>query len=120
LARVKINGKTYIFEPEKSTCDRWGIIDTEGNEVLPLIYSEIWNFYNKGRKSTKVYKGYEEDGKYIVRSVEYRFEFEKRRLIDVEAEEYERVSKENPEYNYSIWDALDGEPEAAGNIDYGW
>ena len=120
LARVKINGKTHIFDPEKSTRDRWGIIDTEGNEVLPLIYSEIWNFYNKGRNSTKVYKGEEEDGEYIVRFFEYRFEFDKRRLIDVEAEEFERTRMANLEYNYSVWDALDGEPEAAGNIDYEW
>ena len=120
LARVKINGKTHLFDPEKSTRDRWGIIDTEGNEVLPLIYSEIWNFYNKGRNSTKVYKGEEEDGEYIVRFFEYRFEFDKRRLIDVEAEEFERTRMANLEYNYSVWDALDGEPEAAGNIDYEW
>ncbi len=120
LARVKIKGKTHLFDPEKSTRDRWGIIDTEGNEVLPLIYSEIWNFYNKGRNSTKVYKGEEEDGEYIVRFFEYRFEFDKRRLIDVEAEELERTRMANLEYNYSVWDALDGEPEAAGNIDYEW
>ncbi len=120
LARVKINGRTHLFDPEKNTRDRWGIIDTEGNEVLPLIYSEIWNFYNKGRKSTRVYKGEEEDGEYIVRSVEYRFEFDKRLLINVEVEEFERTRMANLEYNYSVWDALDGEPEAAGNIDYEW
>lgn len=120
LARVKINGRTHLFDPDKNTRDRWGIIDTEGNEVLPLIYSEIWNFYNKGRKSTRVYKGEEEDGEYIVRSVEYRFEFDKRLLIKVEVEEFERTRMANLEYNYSVWDALDGEPEAAGNIDYEW
>jgi hypothetical protein len=120
LARVKINGKTHIFDPEKSTRDRWGIIDTKGNEVLPLVYSEIWNFYNKGLKSTTVYEGDEEDGEYIIRSIKYRFEFDKRRLVDVEAEELERTRMANLEYNYSIWDALDGEPEAVGNIDYEW
>lgn len=53
LARVKIDGKADIFAPEKSTYDRWGLIDTEGNEVLPLEYSEIWSFFNKNRKFTK-------------------------------------------------------------------
>ena len=38
LARVKIDGRTHLFDPEKSTSDRWGIIDTKGNEVLTLIY----------------------------------------------------------------------------------
>jgi hypothetical protein len=33
LARVKINGKTYIFEPEKNICDRWGIIDTTAEDI---------------------------------------------------------------------------------------
>ena len=120
LARVKINGKAHLFDPEKSTRDRWGIIDTKGNEVLPLVYSEIWNFYNKGLKSTTVYEGDEEDGEYIVRATKYRFEFDRYRLIDVEAEELDRVRMANIEYNYSVWDALEGEPEAAGNIDYGW
>lgn len=28
---------------------RYGIIDDAGNEVLPLVYSNIWNFFNKNR-----------------------------------------------------------------------
>lgn len=28
---------------------RWGLIDTDGNEVLPLIYSKIWNFVGHNR-----------------------------------------------------------------------
>lgn len=29
---------------------RWGIIDESGNEVLPMVYSAIWNFVNKERE----------------------------------------------------------------------
>lgn len=29
---------------------RYGIIDDAGNEVLPLVYSNIWNFFNKNRE----------------------------------------------------------------------
>ena len=69
LARVKLDGKTHIFDPEKSTRDRWGIIDTKGNEVLPLEYSEIWSFYNKNRRTTTVWKGVVvtdlEDGEFV-------------------------------------------------------
>lgn len=42
LARVKNNDK------------QWGIINVNGEEVLPLIYNDIWNFYNKNRLSTYV------------------------------------------------------------------
>lgn len=33
---------------------RYGIIDVKGNIVLPIIYSNIWNFCNKNRHSTTV------------------------------------------------------------------
>lgn len=28
---------------------KYGLIDSQGNEVLPIIYSSIWNFYKKNR-----------------------------------------------------------------------
>lgn len=34
----------------------WGIINMHGEEVVPTIYDEIWNFYKKGRKSTRCVK----------------------------------------------------------------
>lgn len=119
FARVKINGYVNIDNPEKSTRDRWGIIDFKGREVLPVIYSEIWSFYNKGRISTKVYEGLEEDGHYYPRHREYRFEFKTCKLIDVEDErrEWEREQELN---SYSVLDALDGEPEAWGNLGWDW
>lgn len=41
---------------------KWGIIDENGNEVLPVEYDEIWKFLGKNRLSTKVVKnGVEED-----------------------------------------------------------
>lgn len=36
---------------------KWGIINEEGEEVLPLEYDNIWNFLGKNRYSTKVIKG---------------------------------------------------------------
>lgn len=35
---------------------KWGIIDEDGKEVLPLEYDAVWNFLGKNRKSTKVEK----------------------------------------------------------------
>lgn len=33
---------------------QWGIINVNGEEALPLIYNNIWNFYRKNRLSTYV------------------------------------------------------------------
>lgn len=33
---------------------KWGIINERGEEVLPLVYDNIWNFYRKNRFSTTV------------------------------------------------------------------
>ena len=35
---------------------KWGIINTQGEEVLPLEYDNIWNFVGKNRCSTRVEK----------------------------------------------------------------
>ncbi len=43
LARVIIN-------TEKQS--KFGIIDENGNEVLPVIYDNIWNFYGKNKETT--------------------------------------------------------------------
>lgn len=40
---IRVND--YIGEDK-----RWGILDTDGNEVLPLRYSMIWNFVGKKRE----------------------------------------------------------------------
>ena len=36
--------------------EKWGIINTKGEEILPLVYDKIWNFYGKNRFSTKAIK----------------------------------------------------------------
>lgn len=33
---------------------KWGIINEEGEEVLPVIYDDVWNFLGKDRYSTRV------------------------------------------------------------------
>lgn len=55
LARVigKVIGSDGIAK------ERWGLIDEDGNEVLPLEYEDIWNFYGKDYSSVPIIK----DGK---------------------------------------------------------
>ena len=35
---------------------KWGIINMSGEEVLPLEYDSVWNFYGKNRYSTTIEK----------------------------------------------------------------
>lgn len=49
LARVK------VFDKEHHRF-KWGIIDMQGEEVLPPEFDEIWNFLGKGRSDTRVVK----------------------------------------------------------------
>lgn len=53
LARVKI-GKEPNNKAKNN--NKWGIINEQGEEVLPVEYDNIWNFLGKGRNSTKVEK----------------------------------------------------------------
>ena len=126
LARVKIDGKEDISNPENSTKDRWGIIDTKGTEVLPVKYDAVWAFYNKNRKSTRVMDTELEmlHGNYpILHKIGYDFYLETRNLqrlgyyINGGFHVHPYIDSED---QYSVWDALEDEPEAAGNIDYEW
>ncbi|WP_308777687.1 WG repeat-containing protein [uncultured Bacteroides sp.] len=121
-ARVKIGKVTNGL---KMNNNFWGIIDDQGKVVLPLDYSNIWNFYGKpGLKYTKVIK----DGR------EHRFYFstetldipsEKRTPIDF----YDDYGSHYGEFagsyaqdvmGYSddvINDAFEGDPDNYWNID---
>ena len=48
------------FEKHREQYSYWGIINEEGEEVLPCEYDSIWNFYGKNKFYTKVVKGKEE------------------------------------------------------------
>ena len=105
---------------------KWGIINEQGEEVLPVVYDNIWNFLGKNRFSTKV----EKDG------VESEVYFHKlnpalpQRKINSSGRYYGySSSRRYGEYagsyaqdvmGYSddvINDAFDGDPDAYWNID---
>ena len=54
LARVRIGNVT---NGQIQNGSKWGLIDENGKEVLPLEYDSIWTFYGKKRVTTKVVKG---------------------------------------------------------------
>ena len=53
LARVKLGKVTNGI---KDSGNKWGLIDVDGNEVLPVEYDDIWNFYARNRITTKIIK----------------------------------------------------------------
>ena len=53
LARVKIRHESNAMA---NNSNKWGIINTDGEEVLPVVYDNIWNFLGKNRFSTRVEK----------------------------------------------------------------
>lgn len=58
----KIDGFDHNLARVIGYNDQWGIINEKGEEVLPLDYDNIWNFYGRNRVSTKVVKhGVERD-----------------------------------------------------------
>lgn len=52
-----------IKHPEKYA--KWGIINEKGEEVLPLVYDNIWNFLGKNRFSITVEKDGESSTVYL-------------------------------------------------------
>lgn len=121
LARVKIGNATIESE------EKWGMIDENGKEVLPLEYDSIWSFYGKKRITTRVIKG--EVTRNVVLS----------KLLGADdVQEMENHSYDNDYDDYGthygefagsyaqdvmrysddvINDAFDGEPDAYWNID---
>ena len=124
LARVKAGNITNGTE---NTENRWGIINKKGEEVLPLEYNNIWNFFGKNRFSTKVIKdGIEKDVYFHDLNPDLPKEG-KYRILHDEPEPY--YNKHYGEYagsyaqdvmGYSdevINDAFEGDPDAYWNID---
>lgn len=136
LARVKSFKGLDEYNPKTGLAEnpKWGIIDLKGNEVLPAIYDEIWNFEGKCRNSTKVVK----DGQ----NFEFRFDtlelqtYSPKGLRTVYSidDNYESNSWDNYGTTYGkyagsyaqdvmgysddvIDDAFDGDPDAYWNID---
>lgn len=116
-----------VLHPDKYA--KWGIINEDGEEVLPVIYDNVWNFLGKNRDSIRVERDGETEeiwlhdlnSKHIERSRNTYYQDN-----DMDDDDY---GTHYGEYagtyaqdvaGYSddvINDAFDGEPDAYWNID---
>lgn len=128
LAKVKkVNTIVHWEDMSEDYYDTYGIIDRNGKEIVKCEYDTIYNFYGNDKWYTKMFK----NGESIKFHLGYWTKFGNFSDIDYLEERewkggnrsFNRVSydDENSNSDYSVWDALEDEPEAAGNIDYeGW
>ena len=123
FARVKIGKQSNNL---RNNDNKWGIIDEEGNEVVPCSYSEIWNFYGKNHDTIRCKK--DNTVEYIPFESLKKKHTEQQEIINDDYYE-EDYGTHYGEYEGSwaqdvegfsddvINDAFDGDPDAYWNID---
>ncbi len=104
----------------------WGLVDAEGEEVVPCQYQEIWKFLDKGRYTTRavtldgtninislprIEEDEEDYDDYYEPAYDYRERHTYREFGGSYAQDVEGWSDQD------IWDAFDGDPDAYWNID---
>ena len=125
---IGVTAENHCDEQTKRPKYKWGIINEKGEEVLPAVYDNIWNFYGKNRYSTKVEKdGYTSDIDFIslnpslpnkCQGHSQRFDNEDNYPYDEPGwGRYDEYGGYNGYDDYTIDSAFDGDPEATWNID---
>ena len=109
------------FTNNPDSFQKWGIINTEGVEVLPLEYDEIWKFYGKNIRHTTVVKHEDKHRVYFrdLKGSEY-YEPDDEDASAFE-DDYSGQSYYDEDWERDTWDALtDGQygDYPGGDIDY--
>ena len=120
LARVNIKNNTG--QGMLGCTSKWGIIDEKGNEVLPVEYDSIWNFYGKNRTYTKVVQEGKERNVSLLAllglndKTEYEphYSYDRPHYEDFAGTYAQDVAGYSDE---AIYDAFEGDPDAYWNID---
>ena len=121
-ARVKIGKASSNI---KDNSNKWGIIDEDGEEILPVKYDKVWNFVGKEYDSVIVEKGQNQELIYInfgSNSQTDCLDYNNDCFDDEETHHYGEYAGSYAQdvMGYSdntINDAFDGEPDAYWNID---
>ena len=121
LSRVKV-GK--VTKGIANSDNKWGIININGEEVLSLEYTNIWNFYGKRRPTTIVEKGTKKEEINLLGLIQESptalYNASSDDDYDFDRYGYYAGSYAQDVMGYSddlIDDAFDGDPEAYWNID---
>ena len=105
LARVN------IITDEKT---QWGIVDCNGEEVIPLEYDKIWNFYGKNMDGTNVEKNGQ---RYFMKFDLFRPEAYRKKYEPSE-KQIRQLEKGAWDEAKDMWlDAFEGDPDNYWNID---
>ena len=115
LARVKI-GNVAVGNSENYGKYRWGIINLSGEEVIPVEYTELWQFHLKQKTKIQMAKDskYEWLDLYEIAPYPYNLHTDVHGRI-MDAEYYDQLREDYRTDDIS--DAFDGDPEAYWNID---
>lgn len=145
LARVRSHGFygkiLFVFDSEGNTISgedainkyvkenkpyaKWGIINEKGEEVLPVEYDEVWNFYGKNRYTTRVVKNGEKWDVFLCELnkelpipcwVQRHMVYKRCQSHFDNCEVFFRY-RDWDENKITILDALEGDPDAYWNID---
>lgn len=115
LARVKI-GDVPVGKSENFGKYRWGIINLSGEEVIPVEYTELWQFHLKEKTKIRMSKDAESQWLDLYDIAPYPYNIKTDadgRIMD--AEYYAQLRED---YRIDdISDAFDGDPDALWNID---
>ena len=125
LARVKIGKQPNNIADNGNL---WGIINENGEEVLPVEYEQIWNFFGKNRYSTKAIKDGASHDIYFC-DLNPELPDHRRTQSEYQDDDYDDYGTHYGEFagsyaqdvmGYSddvINDAFEGDPDAYWNID---
>ena len=104
---------------------KWGMINMSGEEVLPVEYDSVWNFYGKNRNSTTVEKAGNKATVYFSDLNPDLYDDE----TDFDYEDNDRYGRHFGDFAGSyaqdemgidddtIYDAFEGDPDMYWNID---
>lgn len=115
LSRVKI-GKGTAGLKENYRINKWGIINTRGEEVIPVEYDEIWQFYKKQLTETTLTKDCIHSTISLKNIAPFPYFLDtdcNGRVIDTEYLDQMREDY----YDDGYRDAFENDPDAVWNID---
>ena len=96
---------------------------TDGSDRIREYAEKFFRQQNIIKTANEILKIAGDGEPYTLKTI-YQYRLYSQKLVKtgygIDDEYYESIDDNDSSCQYSVWDALDGEPEAAGNIDYEW